>query len=256
MDGMKCVDNMVINITDICNMSCPFCLRGEGHSRKLDLSLIPRIFDGIHCIHSITISGGDPSCYVKAVTAIVDYLVSKKDEIEVDGFYIITNGKTYRQELVDAVKRMLYLYIERNFKEKQISHKDIKNQDYDGNEIFWEFGLAVSLDMYHEPIDTVNYFKYRTSGVYSASKEVDFSGGRGVIARGYGTGIAGSSERGYSEFDVYTENGSICADTAYVSVTGMVFGDCDMSYEMENEIEPAGDLRKETLAGIIKRHAE
>lgn len=45
---------------------------------------------------------------MEAVTAIVDYLVKEKDQIDVSGLFIATNGKEYRQELVDAVKTILF----------------------------------------------------------------------------------------------------------------------------------------------------
>lgn len=253
----KRVEQMVINATDICNMECAFCLRGDGQGRKLDLNLIPRIFEGIDVINNLTISGGEPSCYIEAVTAVVDYLSEHKEDVHVNGFYIITNGKEYRQELVDAVKTMMFFYIERIYGEKEtISGKD--NICYDGiiEELSYSFGVSVSLDEFHEPINFINYMKYRTSGIYSTAKEYDYSKG-GIIARGRGYSIPHSRDRYYEEFEVeQSDDDAIDVDMVYVTVEGQVFRDCDMSYEMEEHNEHAGDLQEETLAQIIQRHAD
>ena len=111
---MTYIDVLAIHITDICNMDCKFCLRGERGERKLNLSLIPKIFDGIDQISELVITGEEPSCYVEAVTAIVDYLVKEKDQIDVSGLFIATNGKEYRQELIDAVKTVLFYKWKKN----------------------------------------------------------------------------------------------------------------------------------------------
>lgn len=253
----KYIEQMVINITDICNMECEFCLRGERGKRTLDTSIIPKIFDGIDVIEGLTISGGEPSCYVKGVIAIVDYLVKHKNQIHVNGFYIITNGKKYRQELVDAVKTMLFLYLDRSYGlSKTIQEKAPHIYSDLESEIFYMFNISVSMDMYHEPISFENYMKYRTSGVYSDAKEWDFSNG-GVIARGRGVEIHGSRHRKYCEFDVeHPKDDIIESSLVYITVDGKIFGDCDMSYEMEEYNEPAGNLYEESLAEIIQRYAE
>lgn len=250
------IEQLSINITDICNMECEFCLRGDGEGRKLNLSLIPQIFDGLDIIDEITITGGEPGCYVEAVTAITDYLVEHRDQIDVRGLFIITNAKEYRQELVDAVKRMLFLHMEKEYGTgKMISGRDVHVCNYALEEMLHSFGIAVSMDQFHEPVNIMNYFRYRTSGVYSRSKEIDYKDG-GIMARGRGAGLYRSMDRPYYEFSVQTDQEEIMAYQVYVTVEGQVFADCDMSYEMETYNEPAGDLYEETLAQIMQRHAD
>lgn len=252
----KYVYQMVINITDICDMECEFCLRGDGCGRKLDLSLIPRMFEGIDQVTYITITGGEPACYVEAVMAIVDYLADHKDEIHVEGLFIITNGKNYRQELVDAVKTLLFIHVEREYDSETVAGSRAGIYRDALENLGYAFGIAVSMDEYHEPISLMNYLKYRTCGVYSEVKECDYSKG-GVIARGRGMYIYGAHDRSYSEFSVESENGTdMEAEEVYVTVEGKVFADCDMSYDMEETYEPAGDLYEETLAQVMERYAK
>lgn len=247
------VEQLIINITDICDMACPFCLRGDGTGRKIDLSLIPKIFEGIDEIEGMTITGGEPGCYVKAITAIVDYLVKHKDTINVKGFFIATNGKEYHQELVDAVKTMLLLYVEKEFASRNmIAGKDAAFYNSVLQEEFYMFGLAVSMDEFHDPILLENWIKYRTSGIYSSAKEADYSNG-GIISRGRAVGLPNTMDRQYRELYVDESYGDIVVSEVYVTVEGNIYGDCDMSYEMEEYCEPYGNLNEETLADIIKK---
>lgn len=249
------VESLVINITNICNMDCEFCLRGGSRQGKLDLALIPKIFKGISKVDTLTLTGGEPSMYPEAVTAITDYLVYHKDDIQIDGMFIATNGKVYCQELVDAVKTMMYLYMERKFGDGSYmdysSRRFIKSMYED---MRYLFSIAVSVDAYHEPIDQTNYIKYLTSGVYSEAKEWDFSNG-GVLSRGRGAFISGSIYRAYQEFKAVCEDDEIMAESIYITSDGEVFADCDMSQDMEEDCEPAGLLETETLAEIIERAA-
>lgn len=247
----KKIESLVINITDACDMECVHCLRGDRGSRRLDLGLIPRIFEGIDRIESMTISGGEPGLYTEAVTHIVDYLVGHRDEIQVDGFCIVTNGKEYRQELVDGVRRMMLTAVGRGWEGARIDGSDRMHR-YVMDEVAVMFQLMVSLDAFHEPIDAMNYIKYASSGVYSPAKEEGTSK-KFVLSRGRGNGVMGSVYRALREFDVYEDDDGLVAGEVYVTVEGKVFGDCDMSYEMEEYNEPAGDLEDETLARIMQR---
>lgn len=250
------VESLVINITDICNMSCEFCLRGDGRGRKMDLSLIPKIFEGIGEVGCLVISGGEPSCYKEAVTAIVDYLVENEGDIDINGLFIATNGKEYCQELVDAVKTMMFVYLEKQFgMYETVGGREAAYYDSVLKEVFYMFGLAVSLDEFHDPILLENWFKYRISGVYSSTKQIDYSKS-GIIARGRGIGLPNAGLRKYYRMCVNKDRDDITASEVYVTVNGKVFGDCDMSYNMEENEVPAGNLNEETLAEVINRIME
>lgn len=253
------VDSLIINITDLCNMNCKFCLRGDFSGRKMDLSLIPKIFDGISSIGSITITGGEPAMYEEAITAIVDYI--EKSDIDVNGFYIVTNGKVYSQVIVDCVKRVLFRYISANYKGRQIVEKIKGGYKLDTNvevplnmdDEMYAFGVSVSLDKYHDPISVENYLKYRYSGIYSHSKEQEDVY---VLARGRGENIPGARARAIREIYIEADEDYITTEELYVTIGGKVFADCDISYEMEEMYEPYGDLTQETLLDVILREAE
>lgn len=151
------VQSMVINITAICNMECAFCLRGDAHEKKLDLSLIPKMFEGIRAVESLTLTGGEPSTYPEAVTAIKDYILDHRDELDVNGMFIATNAKVYCQGLVDAVKEVMYLHIEKIYGDKTIDFGSRNMPKAELEECRYRFNVVVSLDRYHEPIEVMNY---------------------------------------------------------------------------------------------------
>lgn len=247
------IETLAINITDICDMECPFCLRGDRGGRKMNLSLIPKIFEGIDEIGSVVITGGEPAYYPKAVERIVEYLTSHKDTIDVNGFFIATNGKRYEPKLIDAVKTMMCLHMKKYLPEKEmVSHEDTRLWSSMLKEEYYMFGVAVSMDKYHEPIPLKNWLKYRTSGVYSDAKEVDYSKA-GVIARGRGEGILGAMERPYRKLEMAKDGENLIVDEIYVTTNGNIYGDCDMSYYMETYIEPYGNVDEEPLADMINR---
>lgn len=250
------IDRLSINITDICDMNCAHCLRGDGHGRKLDVSLIPKIFENISSVQSLTITGGEPGCNIEAVSAIVNYLKDHKNDIHVMGCFIATNGKQHHQELVDAVKTLLWLELERNFdmEKKVITYENAKMNHSFMEEYKYQFGIAVSLDMFHEPIPMENYMKYYVSGIYQDVKEIDYSR-MGVISRGRGANLKQSHYRESYGMCIEHESDELYVDEIYVSVDGNVFTDCDISYEMEEyESESYGDLYESSLADIIKEY--
>ena len=252
------VDIMAINITDVCNMECPHCMRGDSRGSTLPLSLIPRLFDGVRRIDCVVITGGEPACYPEGVMAIADYICENRDTLDVNGLYIATNGKTYCQELVDAVKQVMFLKIEKEYgNDREISCMDRSWLGSSVEELSYTFGVAVSLDDFHDPISIMNYARYKTSGVYSDAKEYSYAG-YGVISRGRGAGIHGSQEKPYREISVTSSDDGkeLECGTIYVNVEGLVFGDCDMSYEMEDSVEPAGDLNEMPMGKILDKKKE
>lgn len=60
--------------------------------------------------------------------------------------------------------------------------------------------------------------------------------------------------RDYRKLYVETDNDDIIASEIYVTVEGKVYGDCDMSYEMEEYMESYGDLNETSLMNIINEN--
>jgi len=254
------IGTLVLGITTECNDKCKHCLRGEKGNQYMNPIILPKIFNKIDNIDTLILSGGEPSCYIKFVADISEYIV--KNDIPVNGLYIVTNGREYRQELVDAVKDVMYHYFEREYENMMVSIKydsekcvSCHHLDYMLEEDMYRFGISVSIDNFHSPISALNYLKYKTSGVYSVGHETDFSEG-GVVARGRGENIKGSEKRDVSELyaEVYEDDydNIVNFEQVYISVDGKVFADCDLSYKMQEEMEPYGDVNGKNLSEILE----
>ena len=98
------VCNLILEVTRRCNMNCAHCLRGDAQNMDADPALIPKIFDGIDDIDTITFTGGEPALNTDYIKAVVDYVIEHK--IPVHGCFVATNGKIYSQELVDCMRRL------------------------------------------------------------------------------------------------------------------------------------------------------
>lgn len=256
------VESLVIHITDVCNMGCAHCLRGDAQKRYMDTNLIPNIFKGISEVDSLVFSGGEPSMYPGFITTCVDYIINMG--IPVHGCYVVTNAKKYCQEIVDNIKRLLFKEIEEQFEGSLVAGvgnpANVQSPAFVKGcveEFKYAFGIAVSLDNYHDPISAVNYAKYLASGIYDTSKEFDFSKG-GVIARGRGAGLAKSMYREISELTI--ERGSdeciYVTGVVYIACDGRVYGDCDLDYDSLDYVDSYGDVSEMGLSDIFEKYVD
>lgn len=244
MEKKISIEDFAIEVTRKCNMNCPHCLRGEAEDLDADIELIPKLFDGISSIGTLIFTGGEPSLNTPFITKTVDYVL--ENDIEVNGCFITTNGKVYSQELVDSVKRLFFRYMKRQTKGR-VNPGLTKYILSEGM-----FGIAVSLDTFHDDISLDNYLKYVTCGVYSDSKEIDFETHKDwVVKRGRGNSVKNAQYRDLCSFhseEVDAE--TIVVDMVYITADGDVFSDCDMSYDMMYT-GAYGNLFDETLNKII-----
>lgn len=244
MEKKISIEDFAIEVTRKCNMSCPHCLRGEAEDMDADMDLIPKLFDGVSSIGTLIFTGGEPSLNTPFITKVVDYVLD--NDIEVNGCFITTNGKVYSQKLVDSVRRLFFRYMEKQTKGR-VNPGLTKYILSEGM-----FGIAVSLDTFHEDIPLDNYLKYATCGFYSDSKEVDFKTHKAwVVRRGRGDSVEGSQCRDLRSFhSEEVDEETIVVDMVYITADGDVFSDCDMSYDMMYT-GAYGNVFDETLAEIL-----
>ena len=97
------IDNVVIEITRRCNMACLHCLRGEPEARSISDKIINRFFLHLRgdSIGTLTITGGEPSLAPSRIQAIVQAI--RWSGVEVNSFYMVTNGKRCPPAFVKAV---------------------------------------------------------------------------------------------------------------------------------------------------------
>lgn len=211
------IDRLIIESTRRCQLSCEHCCRGDSELLDMDMSVIRRFFDAaeITGIHSLTISGGEPSLRPVFITDLIAYL--KWRRVCVDNFYIATNAVNISKEFIFAVMQLWYFC--------------------DDNEIS---SLEWSNDMYHEEYvdqDVKLLQAFGFSGPRCTTEESKhYMHGRSLIAEGHAKDGGGRSLTPDSlDMDIYNDTMQIQGAGIYVNCEGMVIRGCDFSYESQRE---------------------
>lgn len=194
------IDDLVIEITRQCNMSCSHCVRGPQQNKIIKTEYLETLFASVEHIGVLTISGGEPSLHPKKIIEIIS--IAKKHNVYIDNFYIVTNGKNITSEFLMACIE-LYVYC-------------------GDNEIT---AVEMSQDNYHEPIydddcnklTALSFFRIRdnlSSLINQGNAEIN--------------GI-GNHENRLENFiinDEYIQEGIV-----YLNCNGDLIAGCDWSYE-------------------------
>ena len=129
------IDDLAVEVTRRCNMSCEHCLRGEPQNKDLDTKRLERFLSDVTSINTITFTGGEPTLNVPAIRKILSKC--KELKIPVYSFYIATNGKKITNSFLIAMIEW-YSYCLTCGGEPEIS------------------GLALSSDRFHQKIPALN----------------------------------------------------------------------------------------------------
>jgi MoaA/NifB/PqqE/SkfB family radical SAM enzyme len=220
--------DLVIEVTRRCNMGCAHCLRGDSQDLDLNTEYIDRLLRNVDRIGTITFSGGEPSLNLAAIEYTL--AICKHLNIEVGGFYIVTNGKTNILPLsIVALKWYAYCY------EKELC------------------GLALSKDMFHDNIDPDNEEILRGLSFFREDKFTDFEtmkliySGRAEELGGFETvNVDWHNE----ELSVECYDGQYCVESMiYLSANGDIRTNCDTAYEDDEYV--IGNIQDNTLKEII-----
>lgn len=233
------VEDLIFEVTRKCNMECDHCLRGEATNRNLVHRHIDKVLDDIKEVYSVTFTGGEPTLAISTIEYIVDGII--KRDIPVHSFYIVTNGLIYSERLVNKlIEFFAYIYKDEN--PNYIDHTN-------------NCGLAVSLDIFHDKIPKENLLKYKALNFYRRDKEQ--MNPSFVINEGRGTNIA--LARPKIDDDKWPSfisiDGVIHVEQLYVSATGHILTDCDLSYKRQNKFS-LGQLDWATLSQILDRYVK
>jgi sulfatase maturation enzyme AslB (radical SAM superfamily) len=230
------VNELVLEITRRCNVQCLHCLRGPAQKVDISNETIDKTLVGITQINNITFTGGEPSLAV----AQIKYFTKRVKElgIQVNSFYVITNGKIASRALVDALID-LYQYCD----------------PWDTEE-FWG-GLTISQDQYHKE---QGYDMRPAKRLYNALKffhpEERKEDILKPISEGWAeiNGIGCRSIRPTMNVIGLDENDNVAQvdEVVYINVLGDVVPSCDMSYQSQAE-HKIGNVHENTLAEIMKQ---
>lgn len=208
------VDNLILEATRYCNMSCEHCLRGNFEDKHMSNNILQHIFQNITDIDTLTISGGEPfQAGLFFYMNLINHLEYFKTNIE--NICIITNGKEIDPKYMEYIFRL---------------HLIAPVKIYWSNDEFHE-GLSWKDEKF------IEFFNIKP--LYLSKKE------KIIINEGKAINI---SDKAYKkklnkipwiEFEDDTIYGQI-----YINVYGDIINDCDWSYESQR-------TRKEIKIGSI-----
>ena len=85
------INDLVIEVTRRCNMSCDHCLRGDAQNKDIDIAYIESLIKQVNYIHAIAFTGGEPSLNVSAIEQTLN--LCKQYNVSVGSFYMPLMGK-------------------------------------------------------------------------------------------------------------------------------------------------------------------
>jgi len=214
------INDVVIEMTRRCNMTCDHCLRGPMQKKDQTKENIDKFFSHVDGIGSITFTGGEPSL----VPDLIEYArqSAERNCVEIGNFFIVTNGKKITEDFA-VVCLKWYAYCHDN----EASSVEVSQDDFHDYETLLNYRLLKGL----------SFFRMRnyTDSVYvlEQGKGKDFATGRKVVKEH----LEVSQEEDAGGF-------SISEGVIYLNCKGELIAGCDWSYrnQSRNKICDVGEL--------------
>ncbi len=203
------IDNLVIEVTRRCNMSCEHCLRGDQQPIDMNIKYVNELFKKIIYINTITFTGGEPSI----AYSIIDQILESAEtyNIDIENFYIATNAKDVPDKFLLTLINW-YTYCENN----EISQVEWSNDCYHEND--------------PEAIKKLEALSF-TGPKYSQDHPMTE---KSIIAEGR------ADDFGYrfverESFEIDTEYNQIMEGNLYLNCLGNIIGGGDWSYHSQDD---------------------
>jgi MoaA/NifB/PqqE/SkfB family radical SAM enzyme len=228
------VYELVLEITRRCNIQCAHCLRGPAQSMNMSKETMEKALEGVTHIGTVTFSGGEPSLNVPLIRHFTQYV--RDWHIEVDYFYVITNGKIASTSMKEALL-------------------ELSNWVNDPESCF----LTMSRDQYHREL---GYDQYRAMDLYEDLPFFSADARKVNIEMPINEGNAFWNGIGMRDAvlnnpiltrDEMTDAVECIEGTIYVNAKGDVIPACDFSYESQ-ELEKIGNVHDKTIQEILEAH--
>lgn len=212
-------DELVLEVTRKCNLSCAHCLRGDQENLDMEKSTVDSILIQTSSIEQIIFTGGEPVLNVDLIEYTVNQLIEK--EIMVRSFYVATNGQIVSERLALTLLK-LYTYIASlngdGCSQLQVSVDEF-HENYGANS--YEYGI------YHG----LSFFDIRVND-YSKKNSILKMGN--AMENGFGERIY---ERQNLKIDYeFLKEGILGIEgTFYVNAKGEFLAGCDYSYYYQDD---------------------
>jgi hypothetical protein len=230
-------NQLILEITRRCNMQCLHCMRGNAQRLDMTPAIVDRVFSQVESVSGLCLSGGEPSLAVPVVEEVTAAI--RRHRVEVNNFYIVSNGKTTPARARKFALALLDLYSCLSYPEEELT------------------GLTVSGDAWHEEVKIPEV--YKGLGFFMKDRHGPRSED-GVILDGRAklNGIGRREAQDMDPFDVEGFDGAgvdgeiRVNNDLYIAANGNVTSQCDMSFARMDG-ESLGNVLTEPLKDIILR---
>ena len=207
-----CFDQLAIEVTRKCNMHCAHCLRGPAENKDLSETDLYSLLSQTDSIGSLTFTGGEPTLNLDIIEKTLAYC--KKNRIPVYGFYVVTNGKKVTSRFLKLMIEW-YAYCIGCGADEECC------------------GIALSKDMFHDPIPPHNELMLRALGFYRPDdKAIDYHKYEPINLGNARSLSATRAPLRCEEIDIYHEDNClrIVDTTITLTAEGDLLSDCDYEY--------------------------
>ena len=222
-------ENLVLEITRRCNMTCAHCMRGDAQEVDMRYEVLEELFKNTGYIRRLVLTGGEPSLAWNRIESIID--LARKYGCEIGSFFCATNAKEYSLVFQTALCRLAEYCKD---KEKCI--------------------FTVTTDQFHEKPLCQAIYQYRNIPFYNKVGEKKKILKTAVLNRGNAT----KNSIGFFDievpeyiFDISMDSDvSTIGDRIYINVIGDVMLDADLSYEMQAEYS-IGNILERNITDVL-----
>lgn len=145
-------NQLIIEITRRCNMSCSHCLRGDAENVDLISMDIDNVLDQTEAIGKLVVTGGEPTLNLAGIQYLANGIVRRG--IPLMRVEIITNALIFDERFTAVVKRF-----------SEIVHLTQQRGYGRTDREPWRVSIGVSLDRYHEipEVCKKHYLRYKNA---------------------------------------------------------------------------------------------
>jgi len=149
------IENLALELTRQCNLSCRHCSRGEAENHIMSDEIIEKLFEEITSIGCLQFIGGESSLVVNKINKLAQVLEEK--QVDVFSCLVFTNATNVSDEYIEALKQLkkvVQASNERNPKSLLVKPDFTKTGLTSRYSKDFALQVVVSLDKYHiESID-------------------------------------------------------------------------------------------------------
>lgn len=221
-----CACDIMIGGTDKCEFQCRHCVRGTSMNNSMPEEVIEQIFKVFDFSQtSITFGGGE----ITSDLDVLESFVEKLTKTGLHSFYVVSNGKTYKEKLVNLLDKLYSIADE----------KELCGLSFSYDEFHAEFiskqDLMKNIDRYRWVEDEYYGECYEREYIDIHSHFTDFSQVL-IINEGRAKKLCGYRKREIIENPIVLscyqdENLWIQEGMFFINYNGDVFTTCEASYE-------------------------